>query len=808
MPDIKIPCYIPPNNAYCPPQPGCVDNGLWEYEFLCRVKQQLETTVNTVNELIKDWAMYSTELKCEWNRYQTELLAKYNELQSYVNNYFTNLNVQTEINNKIHDMVEDGSLLALMTPTINDKTKQQLREMLENGELAPLIIGDKSITTDMLIDQCITLEKIDTRLLNIRNYKDEINFNINTTNNTVEIQAGSLYVGSTYFTFNAQTLTFNQANNFLYYNFEENKFFFSQTTPNQKTCSWIMSIFLGVNTLEYFVSPSILYTVNNEYDTLKYSQVDFTSIQKNLLNVSSGYDVLFNFITATNRLECLGKQLIIGGKKFDTTYQTVTLSQGDSYIYYNIVTGLFSSSAYKYDKNYVMCGASSIGADNEYYIASNIRYTVDSKFPPLKNIITDDNLLDNSISGDKLTDNSITTDKYAVGSVDRNVIADDAVIEANIQNGAVTSAKLMDGAVTSAKLRDGAVTSAKLSILSVSEAKIGNNAVTENKIKDFSITSNKIKNNAITEDKLDNESVSTDKLQQLSVTSEKIPPDTITETQLTEKAVTTKKIKDGSVTRGKIANYAINREKIIDGLKTLIPDPQILGDVITFNFNFEDNIILIYPFELFIGNIKYEIEQTSVTMGNPNKICYLSCRINNNAVEFINDLDPTYSENSLLLATYYRSTTAHPSYAHTIPGINFAINSEIQSGGVNVNGKTIVDNTITIDKVDNEKFNILYQTPYQLTFEPILNYERATKQIQIRANINFYIGGIQQTTTTQTIKLSEGYNLIGYNLTSKRFELMTEQTNLNNVVAIRGIKITGSIIEMVVIAGGIIYSAS
>ena len=43
-----------------------------------------------------------------------ELQAKYIELKSYVDNYFDNLNVQEEINNKLDEMVEDGTFQTLL----------------------------------------------------------------------------------------------------------------------------------------------------------------------------------------------------------------------------------------------------------------------------------------------------------------------------------------------------------------------------------------------------------------------------------------------------------------------------------------------------------------------------------------------------------------------------------------------------------------------------------------------------------------------------------------------------------------------
>ena len=43
-----------------------------------------------------------------------ELQNKYIELKSYVDNYFTNLDVQQEINNKLDQMVQDGSLQTII----------------------------------------------------------------------------------------------------------------------------------------------------------------------------------------------------------------------------------------------------------------------------------------------------------------------------------------------------------------------------------------------------------------------------------------------------------------------------------------------------------------------------------------------------------------------------------------------------------------------------------------------------------------------------------------------------------------------
>lgn len=51
---------------------------------------------------------------------QEAVLEAYNELQNYVNNYFDNLDVQTEINNKLDEMVQNGELQTLLNSLFAD----------------------------------------------------------------------------------------------------------------------------------------------------------------------------------------------------------------------------------------------------------------------------------------------------------------------------------------------------------------------------------------------------------------------------------------------------------------------------------------------------------------------------------------------------------------------------------------------------------------------------------------------------------------------------------------------------------------
>ena len=83
--------------------PLVYDDSLSYYELLCKVVDYLNKTMEDVETLHGD---------------VTNLHTAYEELQSYVNNYFRNLDVQTEIDNKLDEMVASGELSTLIMPFV------------------------------------------------------------------------------------------------------------------------------------------------------------------------------------------------------------------------------------------------------------------------------------------------------------------------------------------------------------------------------------------------------------------------------------------------------------------------------------------------------------------------------------------------------------------------------------------------------------------------------------------------------------------------------------------------------------------
>jgi len=132
--------------------PLAFDESMSYYETLAGLRDYLEETViPTVNNNADAVA---------------ELQALYEELNKYVDDYFKNLDVQEEINNKLDDLVEDGTLERLIGAYINPLIEAQNQEISElksqvNGQIAqqnaqiqavasgsPLAAGSVSQMTD------------------------------------------------------------------------------------------------------------------------------------------------------------------------------------------------------------------------------------------------------------------------------------------------------------------------------------------------------------------------------------------------------------------------------------------------------------------------------------------------------------------------------------------------------------------------------------------------------------------------------------------------------------------------------------
>ena len=76
---------------------------------------------------------------------QDELVKSYKALYDFVNQYFTNLDIQTEVNKKIEEMKDSGELLNLLKPTVSNEISTWLSSNITNPSNPPI---DKSLTVE------------------------------------------------------------------------------------------------------------------------------------------------------------------------------------------------------------------------------------------------------------------------------------------------------------------------------------------------------------------------------------------------------------------------------------------------------------------------------------------------------------------------------------------------------------------------------------------------------------------------------------------------------------------------------------
>lgn len=163
------------------------------YELLAWFTNYLETviipTVNNNAECVEELQGKFIELKDateqEIDSFETNITALFNELHDYVENYFDNLDVQEEINNKLDEMAENGQLTQLIAQFLSlnaimsfpNVASMKAAENLVNGSTVETYgfynVNDKggakylvrTITNDDVVDEKTIIELYDNTLI-------------------------------------------------------------------------------------------------------------------------------------------------------------------------------------------------------------------------------------------------------------------------------------------------------------------------------------------------------------------------------------------------------------------------------------------------------------------------------------------------------------------------------------------------------------------------------------------------------------------------------------------------------------------
>ena len=111
--------------------PLAYDESMSYYESICALRDYIGQMIDAVNNNADA---------------VTELQNAFNTLQNYVDNYFKNLDVQTEINNKLDEMAESGELTNLIAQYLQIQSLLTFDTVDEMKESENLINGSYALT--------------------------------------------------------------------------------------------------------------------------------------------------------------------------------------------------------------------------------------------------------------------------------------------------------------------------------------------------------------------------------------------------------------------------------------------------------------------------------------------------------------------------------------------------------------------------------------------------------------------------------------------------------------------------------------
>ena len=106
-------------------------DAITNYELLCKIVEYLNKVISSQNEVV-------TKVD--------NLALAFNQLKDYVDNYFDNLDVQEEINNKLDEMAEQGTLQEIITEYLNSKAVFGFDNVASMKEATNLIDGSYAET--------------------------------------------------------------------------------------------------------------------------------------------------------------------------------------------------------------------------------------------------------------------------------------------------------------------------------------------------------------------------------------------------------------------------------------------------------------------------------------------------------------------------------------------------------------------------------------------------------------------------------------------------------------------------------------
>lgn len=174
--------------------PLVYDNSLSYYELLCKV-------VNYLNEVIKN--------SDNMNQSIENLYTAFMQLQEYVNEYLSDLNVQSYVDHKLDEMVEDGTITRLIEPYLEHAMDEVSQAIEDQNSALEDAIEEQNDTIENALDEvqevCSSFDDrvnwLETRMNNLSNaYSNNNTTIINGVSNAEQYTRG-IVLGDTAFDF-------------------------------------------------------------------------------------------------------------------------------------------------------------------------------------------------------------------------------------------------------------------------------------------------------------------------------------------------------------------------------------------------------------------------------------------------------------------------------------------------------------------------------------------------------------------------------------------------------------------------------
>lgn len=243
----------------------------------------------------------------------TELQNLYTQLKSYVDNYFTNLDVQTEINNKLDQMAEDGTLdtiLSKFTSFIHIKDYGAIGDgITDNSEILQNIFDNYN---NIFIDSGV--------------YYSSTPLNIKSNTNIIgngTLKSDLLIHGNIGETINYTTLEINKINTDYIFNINDLLLIFYENLQNKQENKRQMNTTSSINGS---LSNNLI-NFNNNFSIRKINSIKNIKIDN--IIIEGNIDISYSQDIYINNISLFGKNTISNSYNINVTNSLINLGNED-----------------------------------------------------------------------------------------------------------------------------------------------------------------------------------------------------------------------------------------------------------------------------------------------------------------------------------------------------------------------------------------------------------------------------------------------------------------------------------------------